>query len=56
MQGMVGSSEYAELRIGTGEDMGMKQEKYFRLIKEKCEHLAKVKKLYKSGNGQLYMD
>ena len=37
---MVGSPEYAELQIGTGEDTGMKQGKYFRLIKEKCEHLA----------------
>lgn len=53
MQGVVGSPKYAELQIGTGEDMGMKQGKYFRLIKEKCEHLAKVRKLYKSGNGQL---
>lgn len=35
-----------------GEDMGMKQEKYVRPIEEKSEHLAKVMKLYKAGNGQ----
>lgn len=29
MQGMVGSSEYAELQTGTGEDIRMKQGKVF---------------------------
>ena len=38
-----------------GEDMGMKQEKYVRPIEEKYEHLAKVMKLYKAGNGQPQM-
>lgn len=38
-----------------GEDMGMKQEKYVRPIEEKSEHLAKVTKLYKAGNGRPQM-
>lgn len=44
------------LGLVQGEDMGVKQEKYVRLIKEKSEHLAEIRRLYKAGNGQLQTD
>lgn len=41
-----------EPRVGAGEDMEIKQKKYFRWIKDKSEHLAKAIKFNESGNEQ----